>query len=113
MSVRSALSIPRAKAGSYRASSPLMKATYRSGLLPLIAAKFVYAPLDATTTGATLGLLALVLVWAIVFGGYLVRFLKADASANGTLDTPISARHARRSPERTTLSQRICSSPTV
>lgn len=53
----------------------LMKAPYRNGLLPLIAAQFAYAPLDATNLGDWLGLVALMVVWGWLAGVYLTRFL--------------------------------------
>lgn len=53
----------------------IMKAPYRHGLLPLVAANLAYAPLDATQSGDALGLVALVGVWAAIFTTYVARFL--------------------------------------
>lgn len=55
--------------------SLLMKKPYRYGLFPLVAAEFAYAPFDATTLGYALGLAALLVVWGLIFGGFLARFL--------------------------------------
>lgn len=52
-----------------------LRKPYRYGLLPLVAANFAYAPLDATMAGRELGLLALVMVWIVIFGVYFARFL--------------------------------------
>ncbi len=59
----------------------LMKAPYRNGILPLIAAEFAYAPLDGTMLGDVLGLAALLIVWGLVFGVEVVRFLRGGRSA--------------------------------
>lgn len=53
----------------------LTRPPYRTGLLPLIAAEFAYAPLDATGAGNALGLLAFLGVWALVFSAAFARFL--------------------------------------
>lgn len=53
----------------------LVKAPYRDGLVPLIAAQFAYAPLDGTLLGDALGLAALGVVWAFLFVAYVARFL--------------------------------------
>ncbi len=53
----------------------LTKKPYRYGFLPLIAANLAYAPFDSLPIGFDLGLIALVAVWLMVFGGFLARFL--------------------------------------
>lgn len=53
----------------------LVRVPYRDGFLPLIAAEFAYMPLDGTMEGSEFGLIALVVVWGLIFTVYLARFL--------------------------------------
>ena len=52
----------------------LVRKPYRYGLLPLVAANFAYAPLEGTTVGFDVGLIALIAVWICLFGIFLARF---------------------------------------
>lgn len=54
----------------------LLKAPYRNGLLPLIAAEFAYAPGDGTAMGAWVGFAAFGIVFGLIAAVEFARFLR-------------------------------------